>query len=129
MRSSDRQRLTSVSVLVLQSMKFLDHLTFQDIIDEPVVTDSPPESALGFQQQPQQVKEETAMDSQVFDDHFNSMFGESEGAEERSGSDGMLESLMKIDIDPDYWDKIDIDSLDPEWPESEQQEEEEDETK
>ena len=50
-------------------MKFLDHLTFQDIIDEPVVTDSPPEpspeseSALGFQQQPQQVKEETAMDS------------------------------------------------------------------
>ena len=68
------------------------------------------------------------MDSQVFDDLFKSMFGESEGAEERSGSDGMLESLMKIDIDPDYWEQIDIDSLDPEWPESQQRQEEEKET-
>ena len=68
------------------------------------------------------------MDSQVFDDLFNSMFGESEGADERYESDGMLESMMKIDIDPDYWEQIDIDSLDPEWPESQQQQEEEKET-
>ena len=70
MRSSDRPRLTSVTVLPPTTAiseenpyQFLDLPTFQDIIDEPVVTDSPPESALGFQQQPQQVKEETAMDS------------------------------------------------------------------
>ena len=104
------------------------------------MSSSPPksetESALGveqpqqFQQSPhqQEVKEETDVDSRVFDDLFKSMFGESEGAEERSESDGMLESLMKIDIDPDYWEQIDIDSLDPEWPESQQQEEEEKET-
>ena len=99
--------------------QFQDDLTlaFEDITDEPSVGSSsiPPETepVLGVQQH-QPVKDES--DSGVFDDLFKSMFGESEAADGKSQSDNLLESLMDTDFDPDYFDKIDIDSLDPGWP-------------
>ena len=56
----------------------------------------------------------------MFDDLFKSMFQQEDGDDERSQSDNLLASIMKMDIDPEYFDKIDIESLDPGWPQPEE---------
>ena len=112
--------------------QFLEDLRIEDVLEEPLVTSIPPEPepVLEVHQQQQQeellaVKEEGEADSKVFDDLFRSMFGQSAGEDEKAQSEDVLESIMKFDIDPDYFEKIDIDSLEPGWPQPQEKEEEE----
>ena len=106
--------------------QFLEDLLSEDITEEPPAA---VHGVHGVQQEHQQVappvKEE--VDSQVFDDLFKSMFQQEDGDDERSQSDNLLASIMKMDIDPEYFDKIDIESLDPGWPQPEENKEEEEE--